>query len=120
MHETSLIQFTLDAVARQARAHGIRRVSDILLIIGELRGAIPDQMEYAFRILTASESEGGMFAGTKLDIEYRPALLQCCDCGHRFPVTVETLASAACPYCGSSTYQIISGNELLIDSFRGK
>lgn len=120
MHETSLIQFTLDAVARQARVHGIRRVSDIRLIVGELKGAIPDQMEYAFRILTASEPEDGLFAGTKLDIEYRPALLQCCDCGHRFPVTVETLASTVCPRCESSSYQIIGGNELLIDSFRGE
>ena len=120
MHETSLIQFTLDAVAREARTHGIKHVSDILLIVGELKGALPDQMEYAFRILTAHGGEDGMFAGTKLEIEYRPALLMCRDCGHSFPVTVETLASAVCPHCGSSAHKIISGNELLIDSFRGE
>ena len=119
MHETSLIQFTLDAVARKARANGIGHVSEILLIVGELKGAIPDQMEYAFRILTASGGEDGMFQDTKLEIEYRPALLQCRDCGHCFPVTLEILASAECPRCGSSAHQIISGNELLIDSFRG-
>ena len=120
MHETSLIQFTLNAVERKACDLGIMHVSDILLIVGELKGAVPDQMDYAFRILTAGEKEDGLFSETKLDIEYRPALLQCSECGCSYPVTIDTLATAACPRCGSIAHQIISGNELTIDSFRGE
>lgn len=126
MHETSLIKFTLEAVERRARELGIRHVSDIYLVVGELRGAIPEQMQAAFQILTAADqspapaSNTGLFAGTRLSIDYRPILLRCRACGHHFPATLETYPEASCSSCGDPSPEIISGNELLIDSFRGE
>lgn len=163
MHETSLIKFTLEAVERRARELGIRHVSDIYLVVGELRGAIPEQMQAAFQILTAADqspapasvadqtqlsadaippidelpagaatsretagfasgtsSNTGLFAGTRLSIDYRPILLRCRACGHHFPATLETYPEASCSSCGAPSPEIISGNELLIDSFRGE
>ncbi len=126
MHETSLIKFTLEAVERRARELGIRHVSDIYLVVGELRGAIPEQMQAAFQILTSADqspapaSNTGLFAGTRLSIDYRPILLRCRACGHLFPATLETYPEASCSSCGDPSPEIISGNELLIDSFRGE
>ena len=42
MHETSLIQYTLDAVERRALAMGIRHVKRVYLVVGDLRGALPE------------------------------------------------------------------------------
>ncbi|MBQ9015197.1 MAG: hydrogenase maturation nickel metallochaperone HypA [Firmicutes bacterium] len=115
-----MIQFTLDAVERRAKELGICHVSDIRLVIGELRGAVPEQMEIAFHLLTSADQARGLFSGARLDIEYRPVLLRCRACGHPFPSTLEAYAKAVCPRCESASHEILSGDELLIDSFCGE
>ena len=117
MHETSLINFTLDAVEKKAAQMGITHVSDVRLIVGELKGAVPELLEYAFQILAGSRE---MFEGAELDIELRPAVLKCRDCGREFHAGLSDFADAKCPSCGSASREIIAGDELRIDSFSGE
>ena len=112
MHETSLIEFTLNAVESRALSMDIGRVTAIHLVIGELRGALPDLMERAFVFLSGKRP---LFHGCRLDIKTVPAVLRCRNCGKEYGI--EHLYGAECPGCGSPEYEIVSGNELLIDSF---
>ena len=115
MHETSLIQFTLDAVERRALALRMRRVTDIYLVVGEMRGALPELMQEAFRILTYARPA---FHGAELHIEARPVVLRCQKCGKRY--RAEDFHRVACPDCGAPEYDVAEGNELYIDSFEGE
>ena len=73
MHETSLIQYTLDAVERRALVMGIHHVKRIYLIVGDLRGALPELMQYGIQILTRNRP---LFSGVVLEIENRAVVLR--------------------------------------------
>ena len=115
MHETSLIQFTLDAVERRAMQLGMRHVKSIHLVVGDMRGALPNLLQHGFAILT---SRRPLFAGAVLEVETRSVVLQCRCCGCRF--TVEEFHNITCPDCGAPEYAVAQGNELLIESFEGE
>lgn len=115
MHETSLIEFTLNAVEDRCMQLGLRRVKCIHLVVGELRGALPELMQEAFSILTYKRPA---FHGAVLDIETRPVQLRCEACGAHF--TPADFHAVACPVCGGGRYAVAQGNELLIDSFEGE
>ena len=115
MHETSLIQYTLDAVERRALAMGIRHVKRVYLVVGDLRGALPDLMQYGFRILTRSRP---LFTDAVLEIEGKKVVLRCSRCGREY--SVEEFHGVTCPDCGAPDYTVVQGNELYIDSFEGE
>ena len=115
MHETSLIQYTLDAVERRALVMGIRHVKRIYLVVGDMRGALPDLMQCGFKILTRSRP---LFSGAELEIEERSVVLRCSRCGKEYPA--EEFHGVTCPDCGAPEYSLIQGNELYIDSFEGE
>lgn len=115
MHETALIQYTLDAVERQAMQLRIRQVKSIKIVVGDLRGALPDLMQHGFRILTAKRP---LFHGTVLEIEHREVVLKCRQCRQEY--RVREFHDVSCPCCGTQEYTIARGNELYIDSFEGE
>ena len=69
MHETSLIEFTLNAVEQKAGSLGIGRVACIHLVAGEERGIVEDLMDRAFELLA---SQRPIFDRCRLDIEIVP------------------------------------------------
>lgn len=117
MHEMSMIRFTLDAVEQAAAKAGFSHVSDIRIVTGELRAAVPEQMQLAFRMLTHDQP---MFTGACLIVQERPVRLRCADCGQEFMSSLETISEDRCDRCGSSRWEILSGRELYIESFAGE
>ena len=115
MHETSLIQYTLDAVERRALVMGIRHVKRVCLVVGDLRGALPDLMQYGFKILARSRP---LFSDAVLEIESKNVVLRCSRCGREY--SVEEFHGVTCPDCGAPDYTVVQGNELYIDSFEGE
>ena len=114
MHEMSLVQYAMDAVEQRAMGMGIRHVRGVYLVIGEMRGALPELMEYGFRVLSRSRP---LFFGAVLHMELRSVEAQCADCGRRYGV--REFPGVACPDCGSRVYTLVQGNELYIESFEG-
>lgn len=112
MHETSLIQFTLDAVEKRSMELGIRQVKTITLVVGEARGVVPELMQKAFRLL---RRRNPLFQEAALEIEYRQIQLQCEACGTEYGSA--DIAKAVCPGCGSNRFRILQGKELYIESF---
>ncbi|MDD6255573.1 MAG: hydrogenase maturation nickel metallochaperone HypA [Eubacteriales bacterium] len=115
MHETSLVQFTLNAVEHRAAGLGITRVKSIQLVTGELRGALPNLMQAAFRTLKRNRP---IFEDAVLEMKVTPVILKCRDCGTEYQK--EDFHDVRCPKCGITNFEIISGSELYIESFEGE
>lgn len=113
MHEVSLIQALLEMVARSAAENGITRVTAVKLVVGESHGALPDALEFAFRVLT----EDTVCAGAALVIEKRPVLLQCRACGEKFGPRG---FSFTCPFCGAGGAALLGGRELYVEYYEGE
>jgi Zn finger protein HypA/HybF involved in hydrogenase expression len=78
MHETSLVEFTLNAVEKKAQEIGFQKVSVIRIVIGDMRGALPDLMEQAFRLLKRRRP---LFQDCRLEMAQISVKLRCAYCG---------------------------------------
>ncbi|MEW5953877.1 MAG: hydrogenase maturation nickel metallochaperone HypA [Bacillota bacterium] len=112
MHEISLVQSLLKTVIESAAANSISSVHRIRLVVGEMHGALPDALQFAFEVL----SGGTVCAGAMLEVEKRPLVLRCSPCGQEFgPEGI----SRRCPACGGSSVVLVSGDEMCVDCYEG-
>jgi len=111
MHETSLIEFTLNAIQQRANQMKIKEVKEIGIVVGRL-AAVPELLQTAFEIM---KYDRPIFYHTVLHIDYRDIYFQCMDCNEKF--TSDTYARAVCPKCKSANLERTSGEELYIDYF---
>ena len=104
MHEMSITQSVVEICEEHAAG---RRVTGVLLEIGELAGVVPDSIEFCFEAC----SQGTVLEGARLTLEIIPGLGCCPLCSAQVPV--QTLF-APCPDCGAFGLNIVSGQELRI------
>lgn len=104
MHEMSITQSMVEIC--EAHAAG-RRVTDVVLEIGELSGVVPESVEFCFEACT----KGTLLDGARLTIETIPGKGSCPSCGGDYPVA--TLFDP-CPRCGGFGLGIVSGEELRV------
>ncbi|HBX23262.1 MAG TPA: hydrogenase maturation nickel metallochaperone HypA [Desulfotomaculum sp.] len=112
MHEVSLIQALLDMVNKSAAENGVTKVNLVKLVVGEMHGAVPDALEFAFEVLT----EGTVCAGAKLEVEKKLFLFRCDECGREFNPTG---LSRRCPGCRTNVTTLVAGRELYVDYYEG-
>lgn len=120
MHEFSTMQSIVDAVLKAARENGAEKVLSVELEVGEMTLLNPDQLRFAFSIL----SRGTLAEGASLTIREVPCTVNCKACGyigatgpanggdHFLPMIPR------CPRCGSSELSIESGRECSIKRVR--
>ena len=104
MHEMSITQSVVEICEGHA---GGRRVTDVVLEIGELSGVVPDSIEFCFEACT----KGTLLEGARLKLEIVPGIGSCPGCQKQQPIT--TLFSP-CPDCGAFGLSIVSGEELRV------
>jgi hydrogenase nickel incorporation protein HypA/HybF len=106
VHELSLA----DAVVTIARDHARgRRVAAVDVKVGRLRQVVPEALEFAFELVAA----GTEVEGAELRVEHLPVRVRCARChaeseADDFPL--------ACAGCGSVDVDVITGDELLVES----
>jgi hydrogenase nickel incorporation protein HypA/HybF len=106
VHELSLA----DAIVTIAQEHADgRRVTRVEVRIGHLRQVVPDALRFAFGLVASGTS----VEGASLDVEAVPARVACRRCQsesepREFPLS--------CASCGGSDVEIVSGDELLVES----
>ncbi len=113
MHEWTIADNLVRLVGEAARKEGLAEVSRVYLRVGLLRQVIPQTLKTAFARLIG-ETE---FAGAELKIEEVPLAVKCRGCGSE--KAGDDLAFT-CGGCGSTDLEIISGDELLLDSMEGE
>ncbi|HPC47437.1 MAG TPA: hydrogenase maturation nickel metallochaperone HypA [Deltaproteobacteria bacterium] len=106
MHEMSLVLSLLDIVEEYAQRYGFKRATTIRLSLGALAGIDEKALRFAFDVA----SEGTRAQGARLEMDIRPIVLECLECGREFTAREFPLA---CEACGSSQTVIMSGTEEL-------
>ena len=106
MHELSIAESIVAVVERHARG---RRVTAVTVSVGHLRQVVPASLEFAFELIT----HGTALDGAELELEEVPAAGHCRACGREsrldgFPLN--------CRSCGSADVEIVSGEELQVES----
>ena len=106
MHELSICEAIVDAVADRAAG---RKVLAVSIRVGHFRQVVPEALAFSWDMLTATTE----LDGATLQIEYVPAVAACEACGDRTTLDAPVLA---CASCGSRAVKLQSGDELLLVS----
>ena len=109
MHELTITQNMLDLVLKQAQESGSKKVEKINLVIGEMTGVVDRSMQFYFELL----SKDTPAQGAVLIFRMVPLQAKCRDCGTSFDFNEGV---GECPQCHLYNVEIISGNELFVES----
>ena len=105
MHELSLTQNLVEIAAEHARRAGATAIRSITLEIGDLCGALPEALEFAFDVCRS----GTLAAEATLIIRRVAGRGRCAACAADAEVTQLT---AVCPACGALAFELVAGREL--------
>lgn len=109
MHELAMVRSIYNVISEQIKEHGVKRVKQVKLIVGELTGVEDMVMKSCFEIYV----QGTSIEGARLVIKRVPVKVRCRICGNEYETKIPF---SECAVCGNKNFQIISGKELYIES----
>ena len=111
MHEVSVISNMVDAILRELDNYKVQRVEEVNIVIGDLTSLGPEQLEFAYEIVTKDT----ILEGSKLIIEREEVSVKCNECGYEGPAENfesdffdHSIPVIACPKCGGGV-DIVAG-----------
>ncbi len=107
MHEASVMNRIVSIATRYARKGGARKVTKLVLQIGQMSDVIPDALRLVYPMCT----ENTMLEGVTMEIEPLPAMGKCKQCEHVYNLLEHEFK---CPKCSGEQWELLSGRELLI------
>lgn len=107
MHELSLCR---DIYGIVDRARDGQHVTAVHLQIGQLRQVVPATLAYCWHLVVESTP----MAGSELDVDHVPVVLDCAACGAR--TTVGHALALTCSGCSSGDVTLVAGEEMLVTS----
>jgi len=108
VHELSLIASVFEVLEDEARKHRATRVTEVVLKVGAMSGAVPDLLGSAFD----AYKKGTPAEDARLEIVVVPVRLRCPDCGGE---TVREETDFSCAACGSRRVEIVEGREIFVE-----
>ncbi|MEM3597085.1 MAG: hydrogenase nickel incorporation protein HypA [Candidatus Bathyarchaeia archaeon] len=130
MHEWALAESVISTVSQIAKKEGLREVSEVKIVVGELQQVELDIFEFALSQLKTPELEN-----TKFSIKVSKAQLLCRVCGHKWNFEKENLSVEnaeaihflpevahtyiRCPKCGSPDFEVMQGRGIWLESIKG-
>lgn len=109
MHELSLVESIYDVIMDKIKEYGVKKVTRVKVIAGELTGVEDTTMKACFEMVV----EATPVEGAELVIEHVPIKVRCRVCGNEYQTKIPF---AACAACGNKSLKIVSGKELYVDS----
>lgn len=109
MHELAVTQNLLDLALSEAGKVKAKKISRISLVIGEMSGVVDESVRFYFGFL----SKGTTAEGATLIFKKKETLARCQNCGREFAVRE---LNWVCPDCGCMRLEVISGDELFLES----
>lgn len=107
MHEMALAEGILAIALEAAREHKVDRIH---VQVGQLQHVTQDSLQFSFELI----SEGTGAAKALIEIQEVPARFRCRNCGREGEVV--QLPLFQCLPCGSRDLEVISGEEILVES----
>jgi hydrogenase nickel incorporation protein HypA/HybF len=108
LHELGIATEILDIALAEARKHGARRIASVNLLVGVMRGVVPEHLAFLF----GHVAKGTIAGDARLDIEEEPIRLECAACGP----TESREFTLACPVCKGPCGRVDGGDSLRITS----
>ncbi len=108
MHELGVVFHIADSVKKIAVENEVEHIRKVVLEIGEVSTVIPD---YLIDVWKWNCKRDSMLTDCELTVETIPAVTFCQTCEKNYP-TVQH--GKICPYCGSESTYLITGNEVNI------
>jgi hydrogenase nickel incorporation protein HypA/HybF len=109
MHELSVAQALVEQVENIARDRHAEYATKIRVKIGPLSGVVPELLASAFPLAAA----GSAAEQAKLELTEAPIRVRCQTCGAESDAAANRLL---CGKCGDWHTQVISGDELILES----
>lgn len=109
MHELAVAQALVEQVDALIDQHRASCAVLIRVRIGPLAGVVPDLLATAFPLAAA----GRRMAHAELDLVAAPITVRCQTCGAETEATISRLL---CGVCSDWHTQVVSGDELLLES----
>ncbi len=106
MHEFGIMENLLRDAAAAAGGAPLRRLK---VKVGPLSGVLAETLRFAFEAL----SPGTSAEGACLDLTETRPQFRCPDCGMVYETPV---GFYRCPECGSASGELLSGNEMELES----
>ena len=114
MHEGTIAREILRTAKEEALKAGMKRVTGIKVVIGEMHAVVDGALLFLFDIMKREET---MMKDAALKIVKKTVLVKCKRCGNEFrpdgPVFI-------CPYCDSIETRVVTGDEMYIESLEGE
>jgi len=107
MHEMSIAQSMIDIIKEEMRKADAGTLRSVHLNIGKMSAIVPDALSFCFEIIT----EGTKMEGARLIIDIIPLKGYCYTCEKEFEIKDYVFA---CPLCGGTKFNTISGQDLSI------
>jgi hydrogenase nickel incorporation protein HypA/HybF len=118
MHELTLATSVVEYIQRVAGEHGLARICEVHLEVGDMTHIDPWQLRYSLSMV----SKGTIVEGAKIRIRRRRVALKCRSCGRVSGLKlVESIADfdLRCPRCKSQDVEIDKGRELTLTRIKG-
>lgn len=113
MHELSMIQEIMLILKKSAEENKISHIKTVGLVVGRLVAVLPDSMRFCFDVLAKEPP----FVNTRLEIEEIDIRISCKSCGKDSVVDDNQFY---CNLCGSTTVEVVAGNEFYVDYYEGE
>ncbi|MEM2105467.1 MAG: hydrogenase nickel incorporation protein HypA [Candidatus Bathyarchaeia archaeon] len=130
MHEWALAESVISTVSQIAKKEGLKEVSEVEIVVGELQQVELDIFEFAL-----SQLKKPKFENTKFNIKIAKTQLKCRVCGHKWNFEKENLSQddaeaihflpevahtyIRCPECGSPDFEVLQGRGIWLESIKG-
>jgi hydrogenase nickel incorporation protein HypA/HybF len=130
MHEWALAEGVISTAAQIAEDQGLKKVTEVVVIIGELQQVEHDVLDYAFDQLKTP-----LFKDTKFILKSQSAKFKCRKCGEKWDFTskgmTEEVSEAIhfvpemahvyikCKECGSPDFEVIEGRGVWLATIKG-
>lgn len=109
MHELAMVRSICEVINEKIEENNIKKVIQVKIVVGELTGVEDITMKSCFEVyVQATPLEGAELVITRIPVKVR-----CRVCGNEYETRIPF---SACSVCGNKKIQIISGEELYIDS----
>jgi hydrogenase nickel incorporation protein HypA/HybF len=108
MHELSIAMSIVEGAADEAFRIGADKVAAIYLKLGAMSGVVPEALLFSYDLAC----EGTPLEGSRLEIEEIEPTVNCSRCGGER--AVESVQSLRCAECGTLSFEVIKGRELVI------
>ena len=120
MHEFSFAYNIFKVAEATALQYNAKKITEVILEIGELTLIVPDLLRRSFEIAT----KGSIADGAKLNIKIIPGQVKCRECNKISEVSLTEEAQLTglqlfrCKYCGSNNTEIIEGKKANVKNIK--